>query len=100
MARRQRQLVSQLRQRELGIRRARLDAPAHRQHQRFADQRRRAQIPLAAWPPPERSSVAQRTPTLSSLEGATAPPPLPIWLTHPENTYGFYDQDKGSRSPR
>ena len=27
------------------------DAAAHRQHQRSADQGRRAQVPLAAWPP-------------------------------------------------
>ena len=37
---------------ELEIRRARLDAPAHRQYQRCADQGERAQIPLAARSPP------------------------------------------------
>ena len=40
VARRQRQLVPLLRQRELGVRRARPDAAAHRQHQRPADRAR------------------------------------------------------------
>jgi hypothetical protein len=48
VARRQRQLVSQLRQRELGIRRPRPDAIAIREHQRPADLRVRAPLPLAA----------------------------------------------------
>ena len=38
-------LVPQLRQRELGVRRARPDAPAHRQHQRCPNQRERPKIP-------------------------------------------------------
>jgi uncharacterized protein (TIGR02246 family) len=42
------QLVSLLRQRELGVRRARIHAASHREHQRSADRCKRAQIPLAA----------------------------------------------------
>src|SRR5271169_6479162 len=64
MARRFRQLVPQLRQRELGIRRRRPDAAADRQHQRSADQGERAQISLAARPPAGRSSFAERSWTL------------------------------------
>ena len=60
MARRQRQLVPQLRQRELGIRRARPDAAAHRQYQRPPHQRERAQVSLAARPAPRRSPVLER----------------------------------------
>src|SRR3954447_26920320 len=41
-------------QRELGVRQARPDAAAHRQHQRLADQGERAQVPLAARPTPRR----------------------------------------------
>ena len=52
------QLVPQLRQRELGVRRAGPDAAAHRQHQRPADQGERAQVSLAAGPPAGRSPVA------------------------------------------
>src|SRR5258705_1875577 len=61
MARRQRALVPQLWQRELGVRRARIDAAADRQHQRSSNQGRRAQISLAARPPPRRSSVVERS---------------------------------------
>ena len=61
MARRQRQLVSQLRQRELGVRRARLDAAAHRQHQR--PRRSRTASAKYHWPlgrQARRSSVVER----------------------------------------
>ena len=61
MARRQRQLVSQLRQRELGVRRARADAPAHRQHQRSADRRADRKYHWPLGPPARRSSLAQRS---------------------------------------
>jgi hypothetical protein len=39
------------RQRELGVRRARPNAPRHRRHQRSSHQGERAPIPLAAWSP-------------------------------------------------
>ena len=68
-SRRQRQLVPQLRQRELGIRRAWTDASAHRQHQRSADQRERAKIPLAARTTPRRSPVSGRSRPLRSFDG-------------------------------
>ena len=45
-ARRFRELVSLLRQRELGVRRERSHAPAHREHQRPAYQGIRAQVDL------------------------------------------------------
>src|SRR5262249_42698320 len=61
MARRFRQLVSQLWQRELGVRRGRADAAAHRQHQRPADQGWRAQISLAARPASQRSPITERS---------------------------------------
>src|SRR6266542_328595 len=70
MARRQRQLVPQLRQRELGIRPGRLDAPSHRQHQRSSHQGERAQIPLAPRPPPRRSSFAKRSRAVSRHRGS------------------------------
>src|SRR5215472_18695333 len=60
MARRFRPLVSQLRQRELGVRRRWPDAAAHRQHQRPADRGWRAQISLAPRSPSRRSPIAQR----------------------------------------
>src|SRR5215831_3541624 len=72
MARRFRQLVPQLWQRELGIRRTRPDAPAHRQHQRPADQGERAQVSLAARATPRRSPIAQRPrPLRGSPHGST-----------------------------
>jgi len=46
--------------RELGVRRGRPDAAAHRQHQRPADQGWRAQISLAPRTPSRRSPIAQR----------------------------------------
>jgi nuclear transport factor 2 (NTF2) superfamily protein len=55
-----RQLVPQLRQRELGIRRVRPDAAAHRQHQRPPHRCERAQVSLAARPPARRSPVPER----------------------------------------
>src|SRR5262245_11942844 len=61
MARRFQQLVSQLWQRELGVRRGRADAASHRQHQRPADQGWRAQISLAARPASRRSPISQRS---------------------------------------
>src|SRR5207248_3320820 len=73
MARRQRQLVPQLRQRELGIRRARADAPAHRQHQRPSHQGGRAQVSLAARPAPritELEKISTRTDTRDYLAKA------------------------------
>src|SRR6266536_3366446 len=70
MARRQRQLVPQLRQRELGIRPGRLDAPSHRQHQRSSHQGERAQIPLAPRPPPRRSPFAERSRAVSGHRGS------------------------------
>jgi Protein of unknown function (DUF1348) len=56
MARRFGELVPLVRQRELGVRRAGLHAPAHREHQRPADQRARTEVPLAAWAPAGRPS--------------------------------------------
>ncbi len=47
VSRRQWSVVSSLRQRELGVRPGRADAPAYREHQRPSDRRRRAQVPLA-----------------------------------------------------
>src|SRR5947208_9390264 len=61
MARRQRQLVSELWQRELGVCRERSDAAAHCQYQRPADKRKRASLPLAARPPTRRSAVFERS---------------------------------------
>src|SRR5215469_10873189 len=52
---------SQLWQRELGVRRTRPDAPAHCQHQRPSDQRKRAPISQAAWSPSRRSPVLERS---------------------------------------
>src|SRR4051794_5663075 len=72
MARRQRPLDSQLRQRELGIRRAGPDAAAHRQHQRPPHRRKRAQVSLAARPPPRRSPVAQRAWAIEAMKTATS----------------------------
>jgi hypothetical protein len=66
--RQQRQLVSQLRQRELGVRRARLEPPASGQHQRSADQGERASISLAARPPSRRSPLAERPRVLTPRE--------------------------------
>src|SRR5262249_8701370 len=43
------------------------DAPAHRQHQRPADQGQRAQVSLAARPPPRRPSGAQRPRPLAGI---------------------------------
>src|SRR5229473_5815132 len=72
MARRQRQLVPQLWQRELGVRRARADAPAHRQHQRSPDRGERAQVSLAARPPSRRTPVLERTRTLGGILATVA----------------------------
>src|ERR1700720_3619526 len=83
MARRFRQLVSQLRKRELGVRRRRPDAAAHRQHQRPADQGWRAQISLAPRSPSRRSPIAQRArPLGAKLETTRArrAPPTPCSL--------------------
>ncbi len=63
------QLVSLLRQRELGVRAERPDAAADRQHQRPADPRSRAQIPLAARAAAGRSPVVERTRTVSAPLG-------------------------------
>ena len=60
--------VPQLRQRELGIRRAGPDAAAHRQHQRPPHRRKRAQVSLAARPPPRRSPVAQRARAIAAMK--------------------------------
>ncbi len=55
------QLVSLLRQRELGVRRGRTHAAALRQHQRPADRAVRSQVLLAAGPTARRSPGAQRS---------------------------------------
>src|SRR5438046_10620824 len=67
MARRRRPLVPQLWQRELGIRQRRPDAPAHRHHQRSSYQGERTQVSLAAWPPPRRSPVFERSRFLGGI---------------------------------
>src|SRR5262249_30785696 len=69
MARRQRALVPQLWKRKLGVRRTWIDAAADRQHQRSSDQGERAQISLAAGPPPRRSSVIERSRPLRRAAG-------------------------------
>src|SRR5882672_10836328 len=55
MARRRRQLVPLLRQRELGVQRAWAHAAPHREHQRPSHQGLGSQVSLAAGPPPGRS---------------------------------------------
>src|SRR3569832_1201168 len=59
MARHTRQLVSQLWERELGVRRDWIDATAHCKHQRCVNSGVRAKIPLAARTPPARPPVTQ-----------------------------------------
>ena len=60
-------LVPLLRQRELGVRRQRPDAAPLRQHQRPADRRAAAAVPLAARAPARRSSGLERTRPLGAM---------------------------------
>ena len=64
-----------LRQRELGVRRARPNAASDRQHQRSANQGKRAQISLAARTPARWPSRAQRS-RLVIFSRQPSPPPV------------------------
>src|SRR3954469_22668198 len=79
MARRCRQLVPLLRQRELGVRRGGPDAPALCQHQRSADQGSRPQIPLGPQQAaPGRPSRPQRSRPLMAKTVAERAAVLPV----------------------
>ncbi len=67
VARRQRPLVSQLRQRELGVRRQRPHEPSRGEHQRSADQGGGSEILLAARPAPARPPGPHRPWSLASF---------------------------------
>ena len=84
MARRRGELVPLLRQRELGVQRARLHAAAHREHQRPADQGERAQVSLAARAAAGRSSRPVGTwPVVRYADGKRAETSLDCGSTRP-----------------